>query len=371
MFQPTKDGEPLPVWYAVLPLGDGRKTRKTGFRSKRAARNWLKDEWKRLHRGEIAPAGAERLTVEDLLATYYENLQERGKKAIRSAYLRIEILKRILGPFRASEITFEHLHDFRKQRKAEETKPGDLTIDRDLQLLRAAFRLALKQGRLRRIPYFPITGRDDPRQGFFEPTEADHVQAKLEGVHADIFRFARFSGWRIGEVLPLRWEWIDRQAHEVRLPTSKNGKPRSLLLFGQLWGVIERRWAQRAYGTRNRGTGLSAFVFHFRMGRPVGYKFFRDTFAEACTAAKVSGKRLHDLRRSAARELRRAGVAESVCMSVTGHKTRAMFDRYAITDGRDQAEALKAREALLALERVNFGSTTEFPASQEGSNSNN
>jgi hypothetical protein len=52
-------------------------------------------------------------------------------------------------------------------------------------------------------------------------------------------------------------------------------------------------------------------------------------------------------------------------MSVTGHKTRAMFDRYAIADSRDQEQALKARETLLAAERVNFGSTSEFPATEQ------
>jgi integrase len=56
----------------------------------------------------------------------------------------------------------------------------------------------------------------------------------------DIARFGYLSGWRRGEIVPLRWDSVDRSAREVRLRTSKNGLGRVLPLEGELWTLIER-----------------------------------------------------------------------------------------------------------------------------------
>jgi integrase len=70
------------------------------------------------------------------------------------------------------------------------------------------------------------------------------------------------------------------------------------------------------------------WVFH-RSGKPI--ESFYDAWKSACEAAEVSGRLLHDLRRTAIRNLIRAGVSEAVAMKMCGHKTRAVFDRYNVT----------------------------------------
>jgi integrase len=78
---------------------------------------------------------------------------------------------------------------------------------------------------------------------------------------------------------------------------------------------------------------------------------FGKRWRTACAKAGVPGRLLHDFRRSAVRNLERRGIPRSVAMKLTGHRTEAVYRRYAIVSDaqlREAAERLAAPEAARA-----------------------
>src|SRR5262249_11275873 len=159
------------------------------------------------------------------------------------------------------------------------------------------------------------------------PATFARVVASLPEDLRDMAYFAYLSGWRKGEVQTLGWPDVDRVAGRIvlRREHSKNGEPRILPLLGELAALIERRWIAGESTTAQGTSALSPFVFH-RNGQPV--RDFRKAWVSACKKAGVSGTLFHDLRRSAVRNMDRAGVTQTVAMTLSGHKTASVYRRY-------------------------------------------
>ena len=147
---------------------------------------------------------------------------------------------------------------------------------------------------------------------------------------------AYYSGWRKNEILGLTWDEIDEAGGVIRLSPA-----RSKTLVGRIL-PISQPIAEALARRRARRDPDSPLVFH-RDGIPI--RRWRTAWRTACQAASVPTRFLHDCRRTAARNLIRASVPERVAMLLTGHKTRAIFDRYNIIN---EQELLEAGDQLVA-----------------------
>lgn len=274
------------------------------------------------------------VTLKTMMDAYLQEYEVREFR-INIARCRVAHLRAHFGEATlASSISTYGIRQYQIARRQHGAAPA--TINRETSALNRMFRIVAQWGWLEAAPLFPGRLRESPpRQGFFEHREYLRVRKHLPAPFQDVLDFAYYSGWRRREILGLTWEEVDLGGRVVRLSPgrSKTGLGRVLPLSTPLLKVLRRRRAKRRPS--------SGAVFD-RDGIPV--RTWRTVFRRACEQAGLPGLLLHDCRRTAARNFIRAGVPERVAMTLTGHKTRCIFDRYNIVNER---ELLSAGEQLV------------------------
>ena len=147
---------------------------------------------------------------------------------------------------------------------------------------------------------------------------------------------------RLGEILKIRRSSVDSKNGEVRLDpsTTKNDEPRTVPLFGELREMLK---------IEHERNPDPQFVF-MRNSQRIGS--FYKAWKSSCKSAELEGLLFHDFRRTGVRNLVRAGVPERVAMAISGHKTRAVFERYNIVSGRDLKDAASKMKSYLAKQEV-------------------
>ncbi len=292
----------------------------------------------------VGPA-QERVKISQLLTALEADYQLRSK-ATPQVFSHLRAIRQAFDDHRAIHVSEEAIDRYVTSCLEQGTKPA--TVNRRLQLLGAAFRLALRRKILNFAPAIRhLSETGNARQGFFEDADFQAVVEHLPDYLQDFARWAYLTGMRKSEIASLTWANLDYKGRVIRLgaEASKNGHGRVVALEGELLVIIERRLAARAVPLPTGETLLAAQVFHLN-GRPVGD--FRQAWATACQQVGVAGKLFHDLRRSSVRNMIRAGVPERVAMEISGHRTRSIFDRYNIVSERDLREAIRKTETYLA-----------------------
>jgi len=313
----------------------------------------LKRRLSEIGRGKLIGHRAEKVTFTELKADLLTDYKINDKRSTRSVKLSISHLEKFFGTDRAIEIRTDRIKTYIGQRQ--DAGASNASINREMSALHRMFRLSIQAEKLVYAPHVPRLEENNARQGFLDHGSFLALQQNLPEYLKDPIWFLYLSGWRKGEMQSLEWRDVDLAGKAIRLraENSKNKRPRFLALTGELLAVIQRAQVHRRLDCR--------FVFH-NDGQPVAN--FRKSWWKACIAAglgrfeEVDGKKtyvgliVHDLRRTAVRNMVRAGISEKTAMERSGHRTRAIFDRYDITSEKDQCDASEKLNRYLEAQPV-------------------
>lgn len=334
------------VWW-VRYYRNGRRFEESSKSTKQEdAKRLLRDREGDIAKGVPVSPAIGRFTFEEAAKDLLTDYQVNGRRSIKHVERRINAgLTPWFRGRRLANLTTADVRAYTAHRL--EHGAANATINRELAALKRMFTLAMQAGKVLRRPYIPLLQEDNVRRGFFEREQFEQVRAHLPKALRAIATVAYYTGWRTqSEILPLEWHQIDRQAGTIRLEpgTTKNREGRLFVYaaIDELRDAIEAQWKAHA-ALEKKGT-LCPWVFQ-RHGKPVHY--FRRAWRTACRNAGCPGRILHDFRRTAVRNLVRAGNSEKVAMVLTGHKTRSVFDRYDIVNEEDLATAARKLQALV------------------------
>jgi len=339
------------VYWCSYYLRGKQHRQSTGETDEKKAGKFLKNKLKEVHADEIGARPfvgpqAQRIRVSDLLDALEGDYKLRGKDSPQFK-AHIKPVREYFGDRRALDVSAEVVDRFIAsllEETPEKHAKAPATVNRSTQLLRQAYALAIERRRLSSAPHIRhLSEGGNARQGFFADHEFRAVVENLPDYLKDFARFGYLTGWRRGEIASLRWEDVDGDLIRLRGENAKNGESRSITAEGELAELMERRKKARQVKTKD-AVLVASLVFHHDAEPIVD---FRKAWATACRMAGISGKLFHDFRRTAVRNMVRAGVPERVAMTISGHKTRSIFDRYNIVSERDLRDAMQRTQTYL------------------------
>lgn len=322
------------TWIAAYWSPAKRRTVKEyGFTSAKAAQMKRAEVMSATARLDSTHESAATITLEQLLALVVTDYEMHARRSLKQTRARQKVLFETFGAgCLARNIDSAAIARHVQRMRADGYAPA--TINRSLALLKRGFRLARRNIPALVVPHIPMLKEMNARQGFFEPADLERIMAALPKHIRPVIRALHVTGWRSGEILSRRWADVEGGFLLLRPGETKNDRGRAFPLKPDL----ERIFAGIP-GRRNPEDRIFGDV-------TAGH--LRRAWDEARASVGLPGRLVHDLRRTAARDLIRAGVDRDTAKRMLGHETDSIFTRYRIVAGDD----LKNAAALLSAYRA-------------------
>ncbi len=321
------------VWWVKYYRNGKAYRESTHTTDEKEAQDFLTRRLGEIVTGNFSGPKTERIRIDELADDLLRDYRINGKRSLDDVDARWKLhLKPFFGDLRAVDVSSDLVARYVDKRQAQKAK--NATINRELAALKRMFHLGQKATppKVNRIPGFPRLAENNVRKGFLEDAQYELLfGSSSENWFRAIVEVGRTYGWRVGELLSMRTKQVDLISRTIRLEpgTTKNRDGREVTMTRRVHELLKLC----VFGKQP-----DDFVFTRSNGTPV--RDFRGTWEKACEKAGVPGLLFHDLRRTAARNLRKAGVAEGVIMKIGGWRTRSVFERYAIVSQADIADAI-------------------------------
>jgi integrase len=353
------------VWWCKYYV-NGRPVREsTGTEKETEAKRFLDGRRGRVAHGQPIMPRADRVRYEEAERDLRHHYEATKARDLDEYTYRVAHITAFFAGRRIATIGQPDVDAYTVRRQDEASARGS-TIRRELGTLRKMLRLAYENGKLIRLPIFHLPKESAPREGFFEREQYEavrrHLALDLQAAVAIAFTY----GWRMhSEVLALERRHVDLEAGTLRLDpgTTKNDEGRVVYLTPELKAALGAQVA-RVEALQKRLGRIIPYLFPFLSGskrRGQRRGDFRKAWQTACAAAGVPGRHPHDFRRTAVRNMVNVGVPERVAMKITGHKTRAVFDRYHIVSPGDLREAARRLASAEIGDPLRSGGNATFP----------
>jgi len=366
-------------WYLSY-YHNGRQIRESSKTDSRmVAAKMLTKRLGEIATGKQPAADVAKIRYEHLRDRLYLDYRNKKRKSMwtdrkGNTYLpNVKPLDAFFAGYRANAITTDAVHKFVSHLQDKGKANG--TINRSLTALKRMFKLQMKDGKLYTMPNIEMLKEADARDGFVTIDEFHTLRDALPNYLKGIVTVGYFTGMRLGEIRKLRWDMLDLDGKRPHIRLSgaktKNGKPRTAPLNTEtvlVLSLLKRTGAYVFCGEAGGKTRLGDFRKAWRsacvragLGRmicPSCKTTLTDHKCSQCDEVRTydeqeyEGLIFHDLRRSAVRDLVRAGVPEKTAMGISGHKTRSVFDRYNIVSDDDLVDAIERRDAYHAAQRA-------------------